>query len=208
MSRGRLTAVSDVGLRHVVVVGGTGPGWVHFSDEAWQHRVRSFAVALTELGVPWLTLRPVAESLTDGEESRWITHLAAVLTGTVTPAGVECRPIIGGPNGGLTVLVSPRADGQQRLADAIDGLRRDAVDPVEVDEGVLAERLLAPSGVEPDLVVVLGPPDRLPPSLVWELAYAELVFVDLAWDKLDAAHLQLAVDDFRRRDRRFGGIDS
>lgn len=208
MARGHRSALPDVGLRHVVVAGGTGTGWVHFPDEAWQHRVRSFAVALAELGVPWLTLRPVRESLTESDEAPWTSHLATVLTGTVTPAGVECRPVIGGPNGGVTVLVSPRADGQQRLADAVEGLRRDGMHAAEVDEGVLVERLLAPSGVEPDLVVVLGPADRLPPSLVWELAYAELVFLDLAWDELDAAHLQLAVDDFRRRDRRFGGIDS
>jgi undecaprenyl diphosphate synthase len=197
-----------VGLHHVVVVGGTGTGWLHFSDDAWQHRVRSFAVALAELGVPWLTLRPVTESLTASDEFTWMSRMATILAGVVTPQGVECRPLIGGPNGGVTVLVSPRADGQQRLADAVEGLRRDAVDPAEVDERLLIERLLAPSGVEPDLVVVLGPPDRLPPSLVWELAYAELVFLNLAWDELDAAHLQLAVDDFRRRDRRFGGIDS
>ena len=42
---------------------------------------------------------------------------------------------------------------------------------------------------EPDLVVVLGPPTRLPPSLVWELAYGELVFVAVGWRDLGAAHL-------------------
>jgi hypothetical protein len=191
-----------------VVVGGTGPGWVDFSDEDWQHRVRSFAAALGELDVPWLTLRPVSGPLPAFEESAWTNHLARVLDGVATPAGVECRPLTGGPNSGVGVLVSPQADGQLRFAAAIDTLRRAEIEPNQLDEALLVRTLLAPSGVEPDLVVVLGPPTRLPPSLVWELAYAELVFLDLAWDVLDAAHLQLAVDDFRRRDRRFGGVDS
>ena len=40
--------------------------------------------------------------------------------------------------------------------------------------------LYEPADVEPDLVLVLGPPTRLPPSLVWELAYGELVFEPVA----------------------------
>ena len=42
----------------------------------------------------------------------------------------------------------------------------------------------APPMSEPDLLVVLGPPTQLPPSLVWELAYAELVFIPVAWSRL------------------------
>ena len=62
-------------------------------------------------------------------------------------------------------------------------------------------------GVEPDLVLVLGPPTQLPPSLVWELAYAELVFTEVAWEKLSADDVRDAIDDFASRRRRFGGLD-
>jgi undecaprenyl diphosphate synthase len=44
--------------------------------------------------------------------------------------------------------------------------------------------------------------------MVWELAYSELVFIDLSWWEFDASHLELAIDDFNRRHRRFGGLDS
>jgi undecaprenyl diphosphate synthase len=43
---------------------------------------------------------------------------------------------------------------------------------------------------------------------VWELAYSELVFLDVAWTDVNAEHVEMAIDDFLRRDRRFGGIDS
>ena len=56
--------------------------------------------------------------------------------------------------------------------------------------------------------MVLGPPTRLPPSLVWELAYGELVFVPVALARAAAPTTSLAaIDDFAGRRRRFGGLD-
>ena len=78
----------------------------------------------------------------------------------------------------------------------------------EITEDRLAAALSAPAPNEPDLVIVLGPATQMPASLVWELAYAELVFFDADWHALDAEHLEMAIDDFTRRDRRFGGVDS
>jgi undecaprenyl diphosphate synthase len=60
---------------------------------------------------------------------------------------------------------------------------------------------------EPDLLFVHGPPTQLPPSLFWELAYAELVFIPVAWSDFCAADLAAAVVDFAGRRRRFGGLD-
>ena len=71
-----------------------------------------------------------------------------------------------------------------------------------------AKALLAPATQDADLVLVLGPPDRMPESMVWELAYCEIVFIDLDWSAFTANHLELAIDDFNRRHRRFGGLDS
>ena len=54
---------------------------------------------------------------------------------------------------------------------------------------------------------MLGPHDRLPSSLVWELAYSELVYVDTPWAELCADDLIDAITTFRQRHRRFGGLD-
>ena len=77
-----------------------------------------------------------------------------------------------------------------------------------INEATVAAVLYEPADTEPDLVVVLGPPVRLPPSLVWELAYAELVFVDAGWFDLDGSHLAMAIAEFGLRRRRFGGLDA
>ena len=60
--------------------------------------------------------------------------------------------------------------------------------------------LYEPADVEPDLVLVLGPPTRLPPSLVWELAYGELVFVPVAVRRAAARRTCMAaIDEFHGR---------
>jgi undecaprenyl diphosphate synthase len=105
--------------------------------------------------------------------------------------------------GGCEVIVDPCGDGRQRFADALSRLEPSD----EVNEATVAAVLYEPADCEPDLVVVLGPPTQLPPSLVWELAYAELVFVPVAWADLTADHLAGAIDDFSSRRRRFGGLD-
>jgi undecaprenyl diphosphate synthase len=108
---------------------------------------------------------------------------------------------------GLSICVEPEPDGRRRFARVLNMLRTQH-DEVPIDDTAVANAVSAPSPREPDLVVILGPPTHLPTSLVWELAYSELVFLDLGWTNLTAADLELAVDDFTRRNRRFGGLDS
>jgi undecaprenyl diphosphate synthase len=57
-----------------------------------------------------------------------------------------------------------------------------------------------------DLLIRTGGEVRLGDFLLWECAYAELVFVDTPWPEFDADHLAAAVAEYRRRERRFGGL--
>jgi len=103
---------------------------------------------------------------------------------------------------GVRVLVDPRSNGRERIAETL----RAAGDGSTFDEKSV-ESLLHGEAGEPDLVVVLGASNRLPPSLVWELAYSELVFIPVHWSDLDATILSEAFDVFFGRERRFGGVD-
>jgi len=77
---------------------------------------------------------------------------------------------------------------------------------------VAFERLLAEAegggGPAPpvDLLIRTGGEQRLSDFLLWEIAYAELVFTPTAWPDFTATHLEAAVREFRGRDRRFGGL--
>lgn len=59
---------------------------------------------------------------------------------------------------------------------------------------------------EVDLLIRTGGERRLSDFMLWESAYAELVFSDLMWPDFGPEHLRHAVDEFHRRQRRFGGV--
>jgi undecaprenyl diphosphate synthase len=69
----------------------------------------------------------------------------------------------------------------------------------------LMEALTAESG-EVDLLIRTGGEKRLSDFLLWESAYAELLFTDRMWPDFDEADLDAAVEEFRHRERRFGGV--
>jgi undecaprenyl diphosphate synthase len=167
-------------LRHVMVVGGTLADWEEMDADGWEARVERLGRIAGRAGASFLTLRPFEAGPAPVELHRWDRQVGA------------CR-----------VAVDPTGDGRDRFAEALTNLPADEA----VTQATIAEVLYAPADCEPDLIVVLGPPTRLPPSVVWELAYGELVFVPLAWQQLDSDHLLDAIADFAQRDRRFGGLD-
>jgi undecaprenyl diphosphate synthase len=163
-----------------MVVGGTLRAWAELGDQRWADRAVRLGAVVADAGGRWLTLRAYETGTDPVELPRWQTTV-----------------------GSCEVIVDPCADGRLRFAEAMNRMPPGQV----VTEETVADVLYAPADVEPDLVLVLGPPDRLPPSLVWELAYCELVFCPLAWDELDDMHLIEAIDAFAGRRRRFGGLD-
>jgi undecaprenyl diphosphate synthase len=70
---------------------------------------------------------------------------------------------------------------------------------------MLKQALIAESG-EVDLLIRTGGEKRLSDFLLWESAYAELVFTDRMWPDFDATDLDAALEDFKGRERRFGGV--
>ncbi len=172
----------EASLRHVLLVGGTLQQWAEMSEHAWTELVSELGTYCSSVGVPWLTLRAY-ELGPDGQP--------------------EDMKLWTRSFDGCEVVVDPTGDGRQRFADAMR--RVDSDD--EVNEASVAAVLYEPADCEPDLVIVLGPSTQLPPSLVWELAYAELVFMSAAWVGFGAGDLAGAIGTFAQRRRRFGGLD-
>ena len=80
------------------------------------------------------------------------------------------------------------------------------LDPGKIDERVLHRHLYAPDMPDPDLLVRTSGEFRISNYLLWELAYSELVFTDVLWPDFRREHLFGAIEEFQRRDRRFGTI--
>ncbi len=104
-----------------------------------------------------------------------------------------------------------------RLRVAVDYSARDAIARAAAslagtlpDREAFAEALARASHAAPapdvDLLIRTGGERRLSDFLLWECAYAELVFTDTLWPDFDGPALAEAVAEFARRDRRFGGV--
>jgi undecaprenyl diphosphate synthase len=74
----------------------------------------------------------------------------------------------------------------------------------QIDEAALAARLSFPDVRDPDLFIRTGGEKRISNFLLWQSAYTELYFSDLMWPEFDAAAYDAALNDFARRQRRFG----
>jgi len=70
----------------------------------------------------------------------------------------------------------------------------------------LLDQELGGDGCDVDLLIRTGGEKRLSDYLLWESAYAELLFTDRMWPDFDASDLDAALEEFRHRERRFGGV--
>jgi len=112
-------------------------------------------------------------------------------------------------NDRFTLQVAFNYGGQADIADAARALahavRDGALDPAAITEEVF-KRALSTGGEAPDLIIRTSGERRISNFLLWEAAYAELVFQDVLWPDYGPDHLKAAVAEFRGRERRFGDI--
>jgi undecaprenyl diphosphate synthase len=94
--------------------------------------------------------------------------------------------------------------GRAELVDAARSLVAEGLSPEDVSEDALASRLYAPELRDPDLVIRTSGEERISNFLLWQSAYAELVFDETLWPDFGEERLQAAVEEYARRGRRFG----
>lgn len=115
-------------------------------------------------------------------------------------------------NARLTLVVAFNYGARQEIARAArrlaEAVARGDIAASEVSADLLASRLDLPDIPDPDLIIRTSGEQRLSNFLLWQAAYSELVFVPVLWPDFDRAALDSAVNEYRRRDRRFGGLNS
>ncbi len=195
--------------------------------------VRRTITAAVRHGVPWLTLyafssenwrRPEGEvaDLT-GLLRHYLRHEIAELAGE----GVRLRIIgererfepdlraelaraegltAGNDRLNLTVALSygARAEIAHAARRAAEAVRDGLLDAAALDEATLAGFLFTAGMPDPDLVIRTSGEHRLSNFLLWQSAYAELAFPNVLWPDFTEAHFASALDEFGRRERRFG----
>ncbi len=108
-------------------------------------------------------------------------------------------------NARINLWVAFDYGGRAELVEAARRLVESGVDPQEIDENVFAANLYAPALPDPDLLIRTSGELRISNFLLWQAAYAELVFVDKLWPDFSGEDLRAALEDYASRRRRFGG---
>ncbi len=195
--------------------------------------VRRCITGAMELGIPFLTLfgfssenwrRPVSE-VTDlmGLLRRFLqSELAEIhkngirlrVIGDRTRLPDDIARLIEDAEGRtrdnqrLNLTVALSYGGRQEIAEAARRLalavRDGDLQPEEIDEDLFAQGLLTAGIPDPDLLIRTSGEQRLSNFLLWQAAYSELIFVDKLWPDFDKSDLLAAVEEYRRRDRRYG----
>ena len=106
----------------------------------------------------------------------------------------------------LTVAISYGSRGEiaataRRLAEMV---AKGTLNPAEIDETIVSRNLFTGDMPDPDLLIRTSGEKRISNFLLWQLAYAELVFVDTLWPEFSAENFTDAVREFSRRERRYG----
>jgi undecaprenyl diphosphate synthase len=111
----------------------------------------------------------------------------------------------------LTLTMCVNYGGRAEIVDAVRRIARDAVDgrlkPERVSEKTIGKYLDEPEMPDVDLFVRTSGEQRMSNFLLWQSAYAELAFVDTLWPDFDRRELWKAIEEYARRDRRYGSAE-
>ena len=105
----------------------------------------------------------------------------------------------------MTLNICFNYSGRAEIVDAARALLASRVDANEIDEAHFAEHLYTAGQADVDLLIRTGGDQRTSNFLLWQAAYAELVFSGKFWPDFTADDLDEALAEYVRRDRRFGG---
>jgi undecaprenyl diphosphate synthase len=113
-------------------------------------------------------------------------------------------------NDGLTLVVAFNYGARQEIARAARRLALEVAAGRLSADAITPERLGryldAPNLPDPDVIIRTSGEQRLSNFLLWQAAYSELVFVPINWPDFDRSALESAIAEYRRRERRFGGL--
>lgn len=189
-------AAADLGVRYLTLFGFSSENWSRPALEVQElmSLLRSYLRSeVAELNRTGIRLRII------GDRSRLARDILDLIdhAESTTAHNTRMTLIIALSYGARQELIRAA----QRLAQAV---QRGEVVPEAIDEGLLAGCLDTAGIPDPDLIIRTSGEKRLSNFLLWQSAYAELVFTETLWPDFSRADLEAAFAEFRQRERRYG----
>jgi len=194
--RDAVKSAQALGVKYLTLYG--------FSSENWR---RPEAEVKDLMGLLRLYLRSeVAELHREGVRLRIIgqrTRLSDDIR-----ALIENGERITQGNHTLTLTIALSYGGRDEIAYAAkcigEAVKAGTLDPADIDEETFARHLFTNDMPDPDLLIRTSGEKRISNFLLWQCAYAELVFIDKHWPDFSRDDLESAIREYHGRERRFG----
>lgn len=194
--RRTVKAASQLGIRYLTLYG--------FSLENWKRPAMEIADLM---GLLRLYLRKeISELHREGVRIRFIGDRTLVEPDIISL--IEMSEQKTKANVKLDLVIALSYGGRQEITSAVRKLVSDVVagemDVDSIDENALEERLYTSDIPDPDLIVRTSGEQRISNFLLWQSAYAEFVFTDVLWPDFSHEKLEDSIEEFSRRERRYG----
>ncbi|TWT59874.1 isoprenyl transferase [Rubinisphaera italica] len=115
-------------------------------------------------------------------------------------------------NTGMTLCLALNYGARGEIIDAVrklaEQVERGELQPGQIDEQILSNSLDTTGMPDPDLVIRTAGEMRISNFLLWQISYSELWVTDKHWPEFTEADFHMAMQDYVKRDRRFGGLNS
>jgi len=177
-----------------------------FSTENWRRSPDEVAFLM---GFNKAVLRRRRDELNDlGVRVRWVGRQARLWPGVARE--LRAAEDLTKNNTRMTLAMCVNYGGRAEIADAVKAIAVDVkqgrLNPNSVDESTVSAYLDEPDMPDVDLFIRTSGEQRSSNFLPWQSVYAEFAFLDVLWPDMDRIYLYEAVDQYARRDRRFGGV--
>lgn len=187
----------EIGVRHVSAYA--------FSTENWR---RSPEEVRFLMGFNRDVIRRRRDQLHDwGVRVRWAGRRPRLWRSVIRE--LEVAEELTRHNDGLTLTMCVNYGGRAEIADAARAIAYEAaagrLDPQRVDERTVARYLDEPGLPDVDMFLRTSGEQRTSNFMLWQAAYAELVFLDVLWPDVDRRVLWRGIEEYASRDRRYGG---
>jgi undecaprenyl diphosphate synthase len=193
-----LEVARDMGIKYLTVYA--------FSTENW-NRPETEVTALMKILRNYLKTS-IKKSMKNNVRCRVIGDKTA-LSPDIQEAIAELEEATAG-NTGLTFSIAINYGGRDEIARAVrkvaDKVKTGELDPSDITEEVINSNLDTNYLPDPDLLIRTCNEQRISNFLLWQCAYTEFYFAQVAWPDFDKEQLQMAVDAYAGRNRKFGGL--
>lgn len=107
---------------------------------------------------------------------------------------------------GLKVYMAINYGGRDELVHAVRDIVKEGIPAEEITESVISSHIYTKDYPDPELIIRPSGEYRLSNFLIWQAAYSEFWFSNVLWPDFTPEDLEQAIDDYNKRNRRFGGV--